>query len=96
MNYARLKDWIEECVEDLVQFGVPRVDADAVMSLVELGAVAAEAKARADRQFLLDFDRLGSVALGERLDMSPQGVCKKRTKILSGLNHELNAQLNAA
>ena len=96
MNYLLMKDWVNERTDELVQMGVPRVEAEAMMVYVERGAIAAEAKARADRQFLLEFDRVGSVELARRKGQSPQAVCQKRTRILENFNSELNASLNAA
>lgn len=96
MNYASFKYWVIGRVDDLVEVGVPRQEAEALMAYVEAGAIASEAKARNERQFLLEFDRVGSVELARRKGLSPQAVCKKRTRILENLNPELNARLNAA
>ena len=96
MNYAMMRDWVNARVDDLVGMGVPRAEAEAMMVYVERGAIASEAKARADRQFLLEFDRVGSVELARRKGQSPQAVCQKRSRILENFNSELNAGLNAA
>lgn len=102
MNYSRYGEWVRERVEDLVRdFGVPRKDAEAMMSIVESGGIIAEAAVRADRQFLQDFERLGSVDLAKRANKSPQAMCQRRTRILASrdpedLNPALNARLNAA
>lgn len=96
MNYASLVAWVHARTDDLVEFGVPRGEAEAMMLYVERGAVSAEAKARNDKQFLLEFDRIGSVELARRKGLSPQAVCQKRTRILENFNAELNARLNAA
>lgn len=96
MNYARLQEWIGGRVEDLVNMGVPRPEAEAVMMYVEASAIAAESRARSERQFLLEFDRLGSVELARRHGVTPQAVCRKRTRILQKLNPALNARLNVA
>lgn len=102
MNYVRYGDWIRERVEDLVRdFGIPRRDAESMMGAVEAGGIIAEAGVRADRQFLLDFDRLGSIDMAKRANKSPQAMCQRRTRILASrdpedLNPALNARLNAA
>jgi hypothetical protein len=102
MHYARYGEWIRERVEDLVRdFGIPREDAESMMSAVEAGGIMAEAAVRADRQVLLDFERLGSIDMAKRANKSPQAMCQRRTRILASrdpkdLNPELNARLNAA
>lgn len=97
MNYYIFGRWVQDKADELVtQFGVPRDEAEELMRQVEFGSIQAEAKARSEHQFLLSFERLGSVELAKQMNMTPQGVCKRRTKILSNLNPELNARLNAA
>ena len=102
MNYARYGEWIQDRIEDLVRdFGIPRRDAESMMGSVEAGGIIAEAEVRADRQFLLDFERMGSVDLARRANKSPQAMCQRRTRILASrdpedLNPALNARLNAA
>jgi len=96
MNYALFGKWVEARIDELVEFGVPRDEAEALAAYVERGAIAAEAKAREERQFLLEFDRIGSVELARRKGLSPQAVCQKRTRILQNFNPALNARLNAA
>lgn len=83
MNYAHLADWIRERVEDLVAFGVPRGEAEALMKVTELGAVRAYTDAKNEAQFLLDFDALGSEVLAHRRQCSPQAIRKLRTRILA-------------
>ncbi len=82
MNYALLQGWVLDRVEDLVQFGVPRAEAECIMRAVEYGAISSEAKARSEDQFLLDFKRVGAVALAERYQRTPQAIRNKRNKIL--------------
>jgi hypothetical protein len=82
MNYAMFGEWVRDRVEDLVQFGVSRAEAEALMRSVEAGAVADEARNRSDAQFLLDFKRHGTKALAIRYDMTEQGIRKRRRKIL--------------
>ena len=82
MNYARFAGWVREGVEDLVQFGVPRTEAEALMKVVELGAVRADTDARNDTQFLLDFDRIGAATLAHRRGVSEWAIRKHRTKLL--------------
>lgn len=86
MNYALLHKWVDERVDELVAFGVPRIEANALMKALECGAVNAESDARKENQFLLDFKRVGVAGLAERLRISPQAVWKRRKKILSKPN----------
>lgn len=83
MNYALYATWIRDKVEDLVQFGVPRAEAESLMQIVERGGMAAECNARQDDQFLLDFKRLGSETLAARHGISRQAICKRRSKLLN-------------
>ena len=83
MNYAMFDGWVRDRVEDLVGFGVPREEAEHLLRSVEVGAIAAEAEARSDNQFLLDFKRLGTKAMALRHDMTEQGVRKRRNKLLN-------------
>lgn len=82
MNYAIFKQWTLDRVEDLVSFGVPREEAEALMIAVESGATSAEAAERSDNQFLLDFKRVGAVALAERKGCSPAAIRKKRRNLI--------------
>lgn len=66
MNYDTFHQWVMERVEDLVAFGVSRREANHLLTALELGAIADEAKNRADNQFLLDFQRCGAEAMGKR------------------------------
>jgi hypothetical protein len=95
MNYARYADWIRERVEDLVSFGIPRDEAESLMFHVERGGISAEAEARREDQFLLDFKRLGSTVMAVRHGCSPQAVRKQRTKLLNR-NPELRRELREA
>src|SRR3546814_4498418 len=88
MNYARLAEWVRGRVEDLVEMGVPRDEAESLMKSVEFGAIAAEASARSDAQFLLDLRRTGSGVMAKRGQCTRQAVHKRKTKI----NRELTAR----
>jgi len=92
MNYAIFSEWVRDRVEELVRFGVPREEAEHLIRSVEVGAIAAEASARSDSQFLLDFRRLGTKAMAQRHDMTEQGVRKRRSKLLNR-SIELRSQL---
>ena len=83
MNYALLQTWVLDRVEDLVQFGVPRGEAQAMMQSVECAAVNAAARQRSDQQFLLDFKREGATSMAKRYGKSPQAMWQRRRKILS-------------
>ena len=82
MNYAIFSQWVRDRVEELVSFGVSRDEAEAMMRTVEVGAIANEARNRAEVQFLLDFKRVGAVALAERHGVSPAAIRYRRTKLL--------------
>ena len=82
MNYAMFGEWVKDRVEDLVRFGVPRDEAEHLMRSVEAGSIAAEAKERSDNQFLLDFKRVGSQGMAERLGVSQSAVNTRRRKLL--------------
>jgi hypothetical protein len=80
----------------LVQdFHVPRADAESLMRWVRNGSIAAEAEARNEDQFLLDFKRIGAKAMAERHRMTEQGIRKRRTK-LQKRNRELRPELRGA
>lgn len=83
MHYAHFGGWILENVEELVAFGVPRGEAEALFKVLELGAMRAELDARTDDQFLLDFDRVGAAILAHRRGVSEQAIRKRRTLLLS-------------
>lgn len=89
MNYARLGEWIGERVEDLVGMGVPRDEAESLMKSVEYGAIAAEAQARSDDQFMLDLKRAGVAGMVDRTRLTRQAIHKRKTKI----NRRLTARL---
>jgi hypothetical protein len=82
MNYALFGEWVRDRVEDLVRFGVPRDEAEQLVAYVERGAIAAEARERSDHQFLLDFKRVGSAGMAERLGVSQSAVNTRRRKLL--------------
>lgn len=92
MNYAIFKDWIDARVDELVGFGVAREEAEHLMTAVEFGAVADEARNRSENQFLLDYSRIGCAALATRRGKSPQAIRKERQRILNR-NHRLRAGL---
>lgn len=82
MNYAHFSIWVQERVEDLVAFGVPRAEACQLARAMECGAIAAEATIRSEHQFLLDFKRVGVAAMSERLGISTQAVWNRRRRLL--------------
>ena len=47
MNYAIFGQWVQDRVEELVSFGVSRAEAEHLMTGVELGAIADEARSLA-------------------------------------------------
>lgn len=82
MNYASFGEWVLERVEDLVQFGVPRAEAEALLTTLECGAVSAESRVRNDDQFLLDLRRHGTAHMATRMEMSEAAIRKRRARIL--------------
>lgn len=86
MNYAVFKQWVCDRTDELVAFGVPRDEAEALMISLEVGAVAAEASERNDSQFLLDFKAIGAVDMANRKRCSPEWVRSKRRKIIRKRN----------
>lgn len=93
MNYAQFGDWIQERVEDLVGFGIPRAEAEALCKVLELGGVRAYADCKNDAQFLLDFDRVGAATLAHRRGVSEWAIRKYRTKLLSRKQPQVAAQV---
>ncbi len=92
MNGATLKEWAQDRVDELVsQFGVPRIEAESLLRYVKNGAVAAEAEARNDAQFLLELSRIGTKAMAVRRGCSRQAVNKHKTRL-----QKRNAGLTAA
>ena len=77
MNYDTFHRWVLERVEDLVEFGVSRREAAHLLTALELGAIADEARNRADNQFLLDFQRCGADAMAKRHNKTPAWVHKR-------------------
>lgn len=86
MNSAHFTAWIAERVEELVAFGVPRETAESLLASLRCGAETAEAEARDDRQFMLDFKREGATRLAKIRGKSPQAIWKRRNQILSKPN----------
>lgn len=82
MHYGLFTEWVQERIEDLVQFGVRREDAEMLMRYVRNGGIASEAEARNEDQFLLDFKRIGSAAMAERHGKSQQAIRKHRRALL--------------
>lgn len=94
MNHVRFKEWVKDKVEELVfDFHIPREDAESLMRYVQNGGIAAEAEARNEDQFLLDFKRVGSSVMAQRSGCSPQMIRKRRSVILKKRNPELRAEL---
>jgi hypothetical protein len=91
MNYVQFQGWLLERVDDLVQFGVPREEAEHIVKYIEAAAIGAEADARKERQFMLDFGRLGSSVMAKRHGCSPQNMRKMRSKFLKSRNRPLRA-----
>lgn len=83
MNYALFKTWTLDRIEELVDFGVPRAEAEEIMAYVEASGINAESAARRDNQFLLDFARLGSEVMAERHGCTGQAIRQHRTRILN-------------
>lgn len=83
MNYAMFGEWVRDRVEDLVRFGVPRVEAEHLMRSVECGAIAAEAEERGVEQFLLDLRRHGTTEMASRRGVSESAIRKQRTRYLN-------------
>ena len=92
MNYAMFKQWVCDRVDDLVAFGVDRDEAEHLMTVVEFGSVADEARNRSERQFLLDYSRVGCAAMATRHGKSKQAVRKERQRILNR-SHRLRPEL---
>lgn len=89
MNYALFAKWVQDRADELVSLGVPRVDADSLMCEVERGAIAAEAVARSEDQFLLDLRRIGVTEMAHRKNKSRQAIHQQKTNI----NQRLSARL---
>ena len=79
MNYDTFHRWVLERVEDLVEMGVSRREANHLMTALECGAIADEARNRADRQFLIDFQRCGADAMAKRHNKT-QAWARKRVR----------------
>lgn len=91
MNYAQFQQWIEDAVDELVRFGVPMEEAESLMRSVEFGGIEAEARVRKQRQFLLDFNRVGANALAIRKGCSPEAIRKHRRNLID--NQRLRPKL---
>lgn len=93
MNYAHFAEWVRDRVEDLVEFGVPRGEAEAMMHYVEVAAINEETKARREDQLLLDFKAIGGRALAERLGIPERTLRDRRTRILRQKTRHTTAAL---
>lgn len=90
---SSLREWCAARVDELVGMGVPRDEAEHIMEYVRVASKAAEANAKLEVQFLLDFRRNGSAVLAERHGCTPQNIRKMRQRVLQKRNHRLRAQL---
>ena len=82
MNYAEFSDYVRNIADDLVhRFGVPLSDAEDIAQYVEACAVSAEAKARVDNQFALNFRKHGPAVMVQRLGKSRQALRKRFNRI---------------
>ena len=84
MNYAMFGDWVQCRIEELVDFGVPRKEAERIIHVAEIDAVQAAIKVRSEEQFLLDFRALGTTVLAERHGVTRQAIRKRWQKIQNG------------
>lgn len=82
MNYAGFRVWVDERIEELVSFGVPREEAGSMMKWLEVEAIRLETRIRSDRQFVLDFKRLGARKIADRDDVSRQAARQRFVRIL--------------
>ena len=87
MNYAQFRQWVVDSVDELIAFGVPREDAEALMASVEFGGIEAEAKERNESQFLLDLKSVGTAKMAERKRCSFEAIRAKRRKIIRKRTH---------
>lgn len=94
MNYAMFGEWVRDRVDELVRFGVPRAEAEALMRPVELGAIAAEASERGAQQFLLDLRRIGTMEMARRRGVTEAAIRKQRNRNLKR-NSRLRSELRA-
>lgn len=94
MNYAMFEGWVRDRVDDLVRFGVPRPEAEALMRPVELGAISAEADERGAQQFLLDLRRIGTTEMARRRGVTEAAIRKQRCRNLKR-NPELRSGLRS-
>jgi hypothetical protein len=92
MNYAIFGEWVRDRVEELVGFGVPRADAEEMAHYLEASAIAAEATARSEAQFVIEFRKVGSGEMAKRTGRSPQAM-RKRFNRLINRNHGLRSGL---
>lgn len=77
MNYGLFHQWVLDRVDELVEMGVSRREANHLLTALELGAIADEARNRADNQFLLDFQRCGAEAMAQRHNKTEAWVRKR-------------------
>ena len=96
MNYAMFGEWVKDRVEELVQFGVPRREAEALLTTLECGAMSAAAAVKNDAQFLLDLRRHGTAHMAHRLEVSEAAVRKRRSRILSNSQPPVAVRVAAA
>lgn len=82
MNKVILRELTDEFVDRLVGLGAQREDMERAMVYVRNVAIASEAEARNESQFLLEFDRIGSDQMGRLRGKSGQAIRKERTRIL--------------
>ncbi|MUV13561.1 hypothetical protein [Noviluteimonas gilva] len=80
MNYGLFHQWVLDRVDELVEMGVSRREANHLMTALELGAIADEARNRAERQFLLDYERTDAKVMAERHRKSEAWVRKRARK----------------
>lgn len=89
MNYAHYQAWVLDRVEELVDFGIPRRDAEEIMHFVEIVGINAETTVRKQEQLLLNFEQMGSKMLGKSLGISDRAVRDRRTRILQKRGSEI-------
>lgn len=82
MNRAILTELTDELMDKLVALGAQRADLEGPMLYLRNVAIASEAEARSDAQFLLDLSRFGSDRLGEHMGKSGQAIRKRYTRIM--------------
>lgn len=96
MNYAIFGEWVRDRVEELVRFGVPRMEAEQAMHFVEVSGIAAEAQSRRDDQLLLDFKAIGGPELARRCGVSERTIRSRRAAILRNKNRHVRVNTASA